>query len=78
MFQVVKLLGEFRLQFGNTIIGTDHPGSDARLVLAEEVIEQLPSSYQPARDSLGFVFDSHPAATLVLAQVTNRLWKEFP
>lgn len=75
MFQVVKFLGEYRLQCGDSFVGTDHPGSDARLVMAEEVIEKLPEYYQPERDSIGFVFPSHEAATLTLAQVTNRLWR---
>ncbi len=77
MIQVVKLLGEYRLQCGSSIVGTDHPGSDARLVMAEEVIEKLPEHYQPERDSLGFVFTSSDAATFALAQVTNRLWKRI-
>lgn len=76
MIQVVKMLGEYRLQCGSEFVGCDHPGSDARLVMAEEVIEQLPEHYQPERDTLGFVFTSHNAATLTLAQVVNRLWKD--
>lgn len=75
MIQVVKFLGEYRLQCGSEFVGCECPGSDARLVVADEVVEQLPSEYQPERDSIGYVFPSHDAATLALAQVTNRLWR---
>lgn len=72
------VLGEYRLEAGGCFVGTDHPDADVTLVMAEEVIEQLPSAQQPERDSLGFVWPTRDAATLALAQVTNRLWRIRP
>ncbi len=78
MIMVTKLLDEYRLAVGQQYVGSEYADNDARLVMAEEVIEQLPSRQQPERDSMGFVFPTHAAATLALAQVVNRLWKGSP
>ena len=71
MIAVVPFLGEYRLEHGGAFVGCEQPDSDARLVLAEEVIERTDAE----RDSVGFVFPSRGAAVRALAQVNNKLWR---
>lgn len=59
---VCQVLGEFRIQHRGCVVGTDHPGADYTLHLADEALES--QGYD--RDSLGYVFASRLEATLAL------------
>ncbi len=57
---ICKILGEFRLQHRGCFVGTDHPGADFDLHLADDALEQ--DGF--ARDSLGYVFSTRSEATI--------------
>ncbi len=70
---ICSVLGEFRLQHKGCFVGTDYPGADYTLHLADEALEN--EGY--ARDSQGYVFANRIEANLALrtAESAVRAWE---
>jgi hypothetical protein len=61
---VTPVLGLFRIQHKGCFVGTDYPGADYTLHIADEKLEQEGCE----RDSIGYVFKTRIEATIAMRE----------
>lgn len=61
---VTSMFGQFRIQHKGCFIGTDYPGADYTLHIADEALEREGCE----RDSVGYVFATRIEATIAMRE----------